>query len=423
LLDDLSTQIEDFSTPLATTGRAPTAGDSTASASRTSTTPSSPSPSSSSPHRPLSFESLETLLDDFKLKYVVGPRRGWTREKVDVGELLRRVQAKLEGYGLRGYEPGRGVRGEDVEAKWDELERVEKGYVRAIRIEMERIQAESRNKTVDLSTRIADEVRAIERDLHAIRGDLQSQLVQTREVSSALDRLEPWLDALRLAEGESRACRVEVPVLASGRPGLAPAGEAVQGAVAVATREDLEWEVEVVRDAVKRKVAFIENQNVVRARPTLAPEQIEEFESAFRAFDRDGKNALDRDELAGALRSLGVGEISLHEFETDENDEINFKEFIRFLTVRSEDRLTGEKVRQCFRSVAAEKGYVTELDLTRLSLPSSALSFLKDHMPQSTVVVPVSDDERSATNGTGSGRESKEEVVLDYEEFLDAFLE
>lgn len=115
-------------------------------------------------------------------------------------------------------------------------------------------------------------------------------------------------------------------------------------------------------------------------------------------------------------------------------------------TARAEDRLTGEKVRSCFRSVASEKvniqhpasllshlpwseeyrthavlnvqGYVTELDLTRLQLPTKSLKFLKEHMPQSLVNVSINPDDNGSTGG-----ETKEEVVLDYEEFLNQFLE
>jgi Ca2+-binding EF-hand superfamily protein len=48
---------------------------------------------------------------------------------------------------------------------------------------------------------------------------------------------------------------------------------------------------------------------VARKASSVTPEQLEDFESAFRAFDKNGKNALDLDELAGALSSMGVLEV------------------------------------------------------------------------------------------------------------------
>lgn len=48
---------------------------------------------------------------------------------------------------------------------------------------------------------------------------------------------------------------------------------------------------------------------VARKAKAVSPEQLEEFDSAFRAFDKDGFNKLDLDQLSGALSSLGVGEV------------------------------------------------------------------------------------------------------------------
>lgn len=50
-------------------------------------------------------------------------------------------------------------------------------------------------------------------------------------------------------------------------------------------------------------------QMVARKAKAVSPEQLEELESAFRAFDKDSTNRLDLDELSGALSSLGVGEM------------------------------------------------------------------------------------------------------------------
>lgn len=36
---------------------------------------------------------------------------------------------------------------------------------------------------------------------------------------------------------------------------------------------------------------------------------LEEFDSAFKTFDKDGRGRLDLDQLAGALGALGVAEI------------------------------------------------------------------------------------------------------------------
>lgn len=48
---------------------------------------------------------------------------------------------------------------------------------------------------------------------------------------------------------------------------------------------------------------------LARRATSLSPEQLEDISSAFRTFDKEAKNALDLDELAGALGSLGVPEV------------------------------------------------------------------------------------------------------------------
>jgi hypothetical protein len=92
-------------------------------------------------------------------------------------------------------------------------------------------------------------------------------------------------------------------------------------------------------------------QIVARKATNVTPEQLEEFESAFHAFDKDGKNSLDIDELGGALGSLGLPEVVCSVFflsprrsqltspsrlqNLDDiapaGEEVTFEEFIRFL--------------------------------------------------------------------------------------------
>lgn len=50
-------------------------------------------------------------------------------------------------------------------------------------------------------------------------------------------------------------------------------------------------------------------QIIARKATTLSPIQLEEFDSAFRTFDRLNVGRLDLDQLAGALGALGVAEI------------------------------------------------------------------------------------------------------------------
>lgn len=92
----------------------------------------------------------------------------------------------------------------------------------------------------------------------------------------------------------------------------------------------------------------------------LTPIQLEEFESVFRHFDRDGSNSLHELEFSAALASLGLvyDEDEMHEQFLDvsgRKGSVTFEQFIRFMVDVTEDQNTAEQVFQSFREVADGK--------------------------------------------------------------------
>ncbi|GAA5972877.1 hypothetical protein JCM11641_003984 [Rhodosporidiobolus odoratus] len=330
-------------------------------------------------------------------------RREWSMEKIELQELLGNLRDKLRTYGLRGYEPGVGVRTVDVQEKWDELCEAELGQNREINGLIRRVQREARIRFALEANSLQLRVREVTAELGTISGALDTQLDLLASLTAKhLPHLRSSLSSLSAAEEACRECDAFIDGVDD---------------TSITSSQELQWEISLLEEKIGRRKNFVENQISARKQTSVTPEQLEEFESAFRAFDKDGKNTLDLDELAGALGSLGVLEVNLDDI-AQENEQVSFEEFLRFMTEQAEDRLTGEKVRSCFRSVAAEKNYVTELDLSRLALPPAALRFLKDQMPSSVLTSDTSDG--PPENGEGSGRE---ETVFDFEGFLNQFLE
>lgn len=92
---------------------------------------------------------------------------------------------------------------------------------------------------------------------------------------------------------------------------------------------ELEAELETLRLRIRDRALFIEKQvsvcavlvittstlklellqMVARKATTVPAKELEEFDSAFRSFDKDSQGRLDLDQLAGALGALGVAEI------------------------------------------------------------------------------------------------------------------
>ncbi|KAG0666842.1 hypothetical protein C6P46_003552 [Rhodotorula mucilaginosa] len=325
-------------------------------------------------------------------------RREWMREKVETAQLLGNVRVKLRTYGLRGYEPPEGLRVEDVAARWEDLVLAEAEQARLIDSSITRIREEA------LST-FSDHVLAV----RAILSRAWEEISRQAEPSVPLSI---QLDAFTLLS-KSRTGSVQQATLAA--ESAYEACRACEAAHAGLEHEleDLAVEASLLQDAMRKRIHFVENQMVARKAKAVAPEQLEEFETAFRAFDKEGHNRLDLDQLSGALSSLGVSEVNLNDVCQDEEGLVTFEEYMRFMTERLEDRPSGDKVRSCFRSIAGEKGYMTELDLTRLQLPPHALRFLQEHMPPCSAPPECNGQEDPAAAGD----------VWDYEGFLDQFLE
>ncbi|GAA5987273.1 hypothetical protein JCM5350_008126 [Sporobolomyces pararoseus] len=369
------------------------------------------------------YPTLQSLSTKFYSTYLPQTRFGWLKEKQSLIGLLFRIKEKLKTYSLRDYEPTEQFRIETLQDKWNDLEKIDKEWIRGIRKEIERLRREVKEQVWKLVWEIEGELKGVENGFkkvteYAGTSSLESQLESCKNLQSIrIPRLYQLLDRLDQAESKCLSLDVSIPIL----PPHEEEGEG-EGYESFQSGETLRFEIDSISLQFSNQISFIENQIVARKQTSLTPEQLEEFESAFKAFDKDSTNKLGLDELIGALGSLGVAEINLEEIRQDEEEKVEFKEFIRFLTARNEDRLTGEKVKSCFRSIASEKGYVTELDLIRLQLPKSSLEFLKLHMPQTKLKVPRSMDNDSTTQQLEGG-EMKEETVLDYEEFLNQFLE
>ena len=125
--------------------------------------------------------------------------------------------------------------------------------------------------------------------------------------------------------------------------------------------DDLAYELELVRSSVVSKMSFLENQSVARKTTNLTPIQLEEFESVFRHFDRDGSNTLQELEFSAALASLGLvyDDAEMHgkfkEVSGGQKKGVTFEQFIRFMVEVTEDQNTAAQVFQSFKEVADGK--------------------------------------------------------------------
>ncbi|KAI0373677.1 actinin-like protein [Pilatotrama ljubarskyi] len=303
-------------------------------------------------------------------QYKQTTKRSWVTEKQDVATLFGNVQTKLKTYGLREYVPPPGLSLSDVDSAWNTLLKAEADRSKAINAEIRQIKDNLRHKFADLANDFERRLRLISTELVSIEGPLEEQMEQVRELQTRMPALSDSLHAVAAAEDECRDANVD------------------ENDYTVFTVEDLRFELELLSQSITKKIAFIDNQIVSRNMTNLTPAQLEQFESTFRYFDKDESNTLNQSEMAAALASLGIVYSDedmdlIYDQLLQDYGAVTFEAFINLLVDIMEDQTSPAQLREAFRGIAADKPYVTELDLRVAHLPASAIDFLRQAMPSS----------------------------------------
>lgn len=205
--------------------------------------------------------------------------------------------------------------------------------------------------------------------ISGLEGDVEDQLLHVRRLSDNLPPLDAYLKTIEAVDAKCQEANIE------------------ENDFTTYTYDELLYELGLVKSAVSKKLAFLENQLVARNMTNLTPIQLEEFESVFRHFDRDDSNSLSELEFSAALASLGLvfSEDEMHDYFLDTSrghDRVSFEQFIRFMVDVTEDQNTAEQVFQSFREVADGKPYVTEMDLRHSLVPDEVIEKLIEIIPQ-----------------------------------------
>lgn len=234
---------------------------------------------------------------------------------------------------------------------------------------MRSLKESLRKKFADSANDFSDRLSIISAAISQMDGPLEEQLEEITDIS---DKLRPLTEKIRILKELDNSC-LEANV--------------EENDYTVYSYDELEYDLGLAKESVKKKLAFIENQIVARNMTNLTPIQLEEFESVFRHFDKGQHNALLETEFSGALASLGLvySEAEMHDvFEAASEGEstVSFEQFITFMVEVTEDQLSAEQVLQSFAEVADGKMYVTELDLQNSLIPEPMIDQLRDTMPK-----------------------------------------
>ncbi|KAG6850336.1 hypothetical protein H0H93_014609 [Arthromyces matolae] len=314
-----------------------------------------------------SYTDAKELSSDFA-NYKQTTKRIWVTERQDLATLFGNVQTKLKTYGLREYVPPTGLALTDLDDAWKRLLAAEATRSRAINAQIREIKESLRKKFADLANDFERRLHAISLELTAIEGSLESQQEQAKRIQQRLPALSDILSNVANVEAECSAANVE------------------ENDYTVFTCQDLEFELELLSQSVGKKIAFIDNQIVSRNMTNLTPAQLEQFESAFRYFDKDETNTLSLPEMTAALASLGIAYtdedmIFIFEDLSQAYGAVTYEAFINLLVEITEDQTSPEQLREAFRGIATDKPFVTELDLRIAHLPQPAIDYLREVMP------------------------------------------
>ncbi|CDH48917.1 actinin-like protein [Lichtheimia corymbifera JMRC:FSU:9682] len=298
-------------------------------------------------------------------------KREWVSERRDLDTLLGNIQTKLKTYNLKPYFPPEGLTLKDLDNMWQDLLNDEAVYYRNINSKMREIKENLRKAYAQAANSFQRQLDAISADLAALDGDLEHQMAHVGNISHKLSPLQKDLEHIEVLD---RAC-IEA--------------NTEENDYTVYSVEDLTFELGLVKRAIRKKMAFIENQSVSRNMTNLTPAQLEEFEHVFRHFANDQSNTLSIDEFPAALASLGL---FYDDYELDRlfaetfqhNQEASFEQFIQFMVAITEDKSTPEQLQDAFQTIAGDKPYVTELDLRRCMVPETAVEYLSRDMPPAT---------------------------------------
>lgn len=318
--------------------------------------------------------------------YKRNQKRNWVAEKSELSALLGNIKTKLATYRLRPYHPPPDLRIEVLDQEWAGLTTDEQSRSKLINETIRDIKNILRKSFADKANDFALTLNTLSLAISGLEGEVEDQLEHAQRLSANLQPLEQYLDGIALLDEQCQEANID------------------ENDYTTYTYDELVYELGLVSQSVQKKLTFLENQMVARNMTNLTPIQLEEFESVFRHFDRDGSNTLQELEFSAALASLGLvyDELEMHERYAEvchsgldgssspisrkqrESRGVGFEQFIRFMVSVTEDQNTAEQVFQSFQEVADGKPYVTEMDLRHSLIPDELIEDLLTSMPEHT---------------------------------------
>jgi len=308
-------------------------------------------------------------------------KRKWMAEKREIENLLGNIQIKLKTYNLIPYNPPEGLYPSDIDNHWNELVTTEAERKRNLSNNLAEIKDQLRKSYANSANALQDNINSISNQLSAL-GDsedisLEDQLTQVKQFQTEANALQSRFQEIEDLNAKCEEAHIE------------------DNQYCIYTPDDIKFDYELVLNTIQKKIAFIENQIVARSVSNLTPQQLEEYTNAFRHFDKDNNNLLNKDELKAVLQSIGIL-LSDDEFnrtysklienpnnlpEDDPSLGVPFEAYLNYVKSIAEDKTSPDQLRDAFKVLAKDKDYVTEADMASGGFPAATIEYLKQVIP------------------------------------------
>jgi len=153
------------------------------------------------------------------------------------------------------------------------------------------------------------------------------------------------------------------------------------------TIETLNLAWENLNEFVVKQRNLLEKELLAQSGNGVSEEQLNEFRETFQQFDKDRSNSLEKHEFKACLSALGQ---SVTDEQLDQlmanicksiKGKIIFEEFVNYMISKVEDSDTPGTINAAFKTLASDKGWVTEEELRRV-LEGSVVDYLITVMPR-----------------------------------------
>uniref|UniRef100_A0AAY4EXP3 EF-hand domain-containing protein n=1 Tax=Denticeps clupeoides TaxID=299321 RepID=A0AAY4EXP3_9TELE len=286
------------------------------------------------------------------------------------------VQKIYQNYGIRGNvtNPYSTISTEEIVVKWDKVKTLVPQRDGALQEELARQHANERLRRQFAAQAnligpwIQTRMEEIARCALEMGGTLEDQMTQLKQYEHVIIAYKPNVDKL---EGDHQLIQ-ESLIFDNKHTNY--------------TMEHIRVGWELLLTTIARTINEIETQILIRDAKGISQEQMHEFRSSFKHFDRKKNGVMDTDDFRACLISMGydLGEVEFARImmlvDPSATGVVSFQSFIDFMTRETADTDTADQVVASFRILATDKPYILADELRR-ELPPDQADYCIMRMP------------------------------------------